>query len=72
MVFQQQVRIIRFSLIIFPSQQYSDLICCVPGRVDCPRGGMTMQYEQTGSRKTQLIAMLMTFAVVGGVIAYVM
>jgi hypothetical protein len=33
---------------------------------------MTMQYEQTGSRKTQLIAMLMTFAVVGGVIAYVM
>ena len=31
-----------------------------------------MEYQDTGNRRTQLIAMLMTFAVVGGVIAYVM
>lgn len=31
-----------------------------------------MEYEDTGAKKTQLMAMLMTVALVGGVIAYVM
>ena len=31
-----------------------------------------MDYEDTGAKKTQLMAMLMTVALVGGVIAYVM
>jgi hypothetical protein len=29
-----------------------------------------MHYEDTGSKRTQLIALLMTVAVVGGAIAY--
>jgi hypothetical protein len=31
-----------------------------------------MHYEDTGSRKAQIIALLMTVAVVGGAIVYVM
>jgi hypothetical protein len=31
-----------------------------------------MEYEDTGAKRTQLMAMLMTVAIVGGVIAYVM
>jgi hypothetical protein len=31
-----------------------------------------MEYEDTSAKKTQLMAMLMTVAIVGGVIAYVM
>lgn len=31
-----------------------------------------MEYEDTAARKTQLMALLMTFAVVGGAIAYAM
>ncbi len=29
-----------------------------------------MEYEDTGNRKTQLMAMLMTIALIGGAIAY--
>lgn len=35
-------------------------------------GGMTMHYEDTGARKTQLIALLMTAVLVGGAVFYVM
>ena len=31
-----------------------------------------MQYEETGAKKAQLIALLMTVLVVGGAIVYVM
>lgn len=31
-----------------------------------------MEYEDTGAKRTQMIALLMTVALVGGVIAYVM
>jgi hypothetical protein len=31
-----------------------------------------MHYEDTGAKKTQLIALLMTMILVGGTIAYVM
>jgi len=72
MALKQQVRIIPF-----PSEHLTESATPGPammpaGPSDARLGGTTMEYEQTGSRKTQLIAMLMTFAVVGGVIAYVM
>ena len=42
------------------------------GRSDARGGGLVMEYEDTSAKKTQLMAMLMTVAIVGGVIAYVM
>ena len=35
-------------------------------------GGSVMHYEDTGAKRTQLIALLMTVLIVGGVVFYVM
>ena len=35
-------------------------------------GGAVMHYEDTGAKRTQLIALLMTLLIVGGAVFYVM
>jgi hypothetical protein len=42
------------------------------GRGFAHGGGIAMEYEDTGAKRTQLMALLMTVAVVGGAIIYAM
>ncbi|HEU0310564.1 MAG TPA: hypothetical protein VFR36_05030 [Sphingomicrobium sp.] len=48
------------------------MILSLAGDTIARGGGMTMEYEDTGARKTQLIALLMTALLVGGAVVYVM
>ena len=41
-------------------------------RVIVQSGGSVMEYEDTGAKKTQLIALLMTALLIGGGVFYVM
>jgi len=40
------------------------------GRRDRPRRGIVMEFEDTGAKRTQMMALLMTLCVVGGALFY--
>ena len=46
------------------------MVDCAAGGVVARGGGFVMEYEDTGAKKAQLMALLMTVLVVGGAIVY--
>ena len=48
------------------------MLLCTGGRELAHGGENDMEFEAEGNRKNQLMALLMTVAVVGGTIAYAM
>ena len=48
------------------------MVYSLAGDVCARLGEIVMQYEDTAAKKTQLMALLMTVAVVGGAIIYAM
>ena len=48
------------------------MVYCKSGEAFVRFGGAVMEYEDTGAKKTQLIALLMTALLIGGTVFYVM
>ena len=48
------------------------MLLSVAGGVVACGGGIVMGYEDTGAKRAQLVALLMTVLVVGGAIVYAM
>ena len=48
------------------------MVCSEAGEMFVRFGGTVMEYEDTGAKKTQLIALLMTALLIGGTVFYVM
>ena len=47
------------------------MVCSEAGEMFVRFGGAVMEYEDTGAKKTQLIALLMTALLIGGTVFYV-
>ena len=48
------------------------MVYCKAGEAFVRFGGSVMEYEDTGAKRTQMIALLMTALLIGGTVFYVM